>query len=69
VIPTEIDVASFRLSVSGRVDKPLSLTLKDIVDGMPRVELAAVNQCSGNSRGFSQPVIPGAQWAIPPAWC
>src|SRR6185369_13525475 len=63
VIPTEIDVASFRLSVSGHVDKPLSLTLQDIVDGMPRVELAAVNQCSGNSRGFSQPPVPGAQWA------
>ncbi|MBI2741123.1 MAG: molybdopterin-dependent oxidoreductase [Rhodospirillales bacterium] len=63
VIPTEIDVASFRLSVSGHVDKPLSLSLEDIVDGMPRVELAAVNQCSGNSRGFSQPSVPGAQWA------
>lgn len=63
VIPTEIDVGSFRLSVSGHVDKPLSLSLKDIVDGLPRVELAAVNQCSGNSRGFSQPVVPGAQWA------
>ena len=63
VIPTEIDVDSFRLSVSGHVDKPLSLTLKDIVDGMPRVELAAVNQCSGNSRGFSLPSVPGAQWA------
>ena len=55
VIPTEIDVDTFRLSVSGHVDKPLSLTLKDIVDGLPRVELAAVNQCSGNSRGFAQP--------------
>lgn len=63
VIPTEVDVASFRLSVSGHVDKPLSLTLEDIVDGMPRTELAAVNQCSGNSRGFSQPAVPGAQWA------
>jgi DMSO/TMAO reductase YedYZ molybdopterin-dependent catalytic subunit len=63
VIPTEIDVDTFRLSVSGHVDKALSLTLKDVVDGLPRVELAAVNQCSGNSRGFSQPPVPGAQWA------
>jgi DMSO/TMAO reductase YedYZ molybdopterin-dependent catalytic subunit len=63
VIPTEVEVDSFRLSVSGHVDKPLSLSLKDIVDGLPRVELAAVNQCSGNSRGFSQPAVPGAQWA------
>ncbi|MBN9536341.1 MAG: molybdopterin-dependent oxidoreductase, partial [Alphaproteobacteria bacterium] len=63
VIPTEIDVASFRLSVRGHVDKELSLSLKDIVDGLPRVELAAVNQCSGNSRGFSEPRVAGAQWA------
>jgi DMSO/TMAO reductase YedYZ molybdopterin-dependent catalytic subunit len=63
VIPTEIDVASFRLDVAGHVEKPLSLTLKDIVDGLPRVELAAVNQCSGNSRGYSQPRVPGAQWS------
>lgn len=63
VIPTEIDVASFRLDVAGHVERPLSLTLKEIVDGLPRVELAAVNQCSGNSRGYSQPRVPGAQWS------
>jgi len=63
VIPTEIDVGTFRLSVRGHVDKELSLTLKEIVDGLPRVELAAVNQCSGNSRGFTEPRVPGAPWA------
>ena len=63
VIPTEIDVASFRLSVKGHVEKELDLTLRDIVDGLPRVELAAVNQCSGNSRGFTEPRVAGAQWA------
>lgn len=63
VIPTEIDVASFRLSVRGHVEKELSLSLKEIVEGLPRVELAAVNQCSGNSRGFSEPRVAGAQWA------
>src|SRR6476620_2815984 len=61
VIPTEIDVASYRLSVGGHVDKELSLSLEEIVDGFPRVELAAVNQCSGNSRGFSEPRVAGAQ--------
>lgn len=63
VIPTEINVDSFRLAVTGHVDKPLSLTLRDIVDGLPKFELAAVNQCSGNSRGFTEPSVPGAQWA------
>ena len=30
---------------------------------LPRVELAAVNQCSGNSRGYFQPRVPGGQWS------
>ena len=63
VIPTDVDVNTFRLSVGGHVENALSMTLKDIVDGLPRVELAAVNQCSGNSRGYSEPRVPGAQWA------
>jgi DMSO/TMAO reductase YedYZ molybdopterin-dependent catalytic subunit len=63
VIPTEVDVNTFRLSVRGHVDSELSMTLKDIVDGLPRVELAAVNQCSGNSRGYTAPPVAGAQWS------
>ena len=62
VIPTEVDVDTFRLAIRGHVDKTLSLSLKDIL-ALPRVELAAINQCSGNSRGFFAPRVPGAQWA------
>jgi hypothetical protein len=29
---------------------------------MPRVEMAAVNQCSGNSRGLFEPRVAGGQW-------
>jgi DMSO/TMAO reductase YedYZ molybdopterin-dependent catalytic subunit len=62
VIPNAVDVETFRLAVRGHVDKTLSLSLKDIVDGLPRVELAAVNQCSGNSRGLFLPRVAGGQW-------
>jgi DMSO/TMAO reductase YedYZ molybdopterin-dependent catalytic subunit len=62
VIPEEIDVTSFKVAVRGHVDRPLSLTMADIL-ALPRVELAAVNQCSGNSRGLFQPRVAGAQWA------
>ncbi len=61
-IPTEIDVASFRLAVRGHVNTPLALSLAELM-ALPQVELAAVNQCSGNSRGLFQPRIPGGQWA------
>ena len=62
VIPTTVDVDSFRLTVRGRVNQTLSLSLTEL-RSLPQVELAAVNQCSGNSRGFAQPRVPGAQWA------
>jgi DMSO/TMAO reductase YedYZ molybdopterin-dependent catalytic subunit len=62
-IPTEIDPATFRLKVHGHVGKPLELTLDDLVNKYERVEIAAVNQCSGNSRGYFAPRVVGAQWA------
>ncbi|WP_454651118.1 molybdopterin-dependent oxidoreductase [Bradyrhizobium liaoningense] len=62
VIPSSVDAAAFRLSVRGHVNQALSLSIDDLLK-MPRVELAAVNQCSGNSRGFFLPRVPGAQWA------
>ena len=63
LIPTDIDVAKFSLSVRGHVNQTLSLSLHDIVHGLPSVQLSAVNQCSGNSRGFFQPRVTGGQWA------
>jgi DMSO/TMAO reductase YedYZ molybdopterin-dependent catalytic subunit len=62
VIPTSVDADAFRLTVRGHVNQVLSLSVGDLLK-MPRVELAAVNQCSGNSRGFFSPRVPGAQWA------
>jgi DMSO/TMAO reductase YedYZ molybdopterin-dependent catalytic subunit len=61
VIPPQVDVTAFRLAVHGNVNQPLSLSLTDLL-ALPRVEMAAVNQCSGNSRGFFQPRVGGAQW-------
>jgi DMSO/TMAO reductase YedYZ molybdopterin-dependent catalytic subunit len=62
VIPEAVDVASFKVAVRGHVNNPLSLSMTDLLK-MPRVELAAVNQCSGNSRGYFQPRVAGGQWA------
>jgi DMSO/TMAO reductase YedYZ molybdopterin-dependent catalytic subunit len=62
VIPTEVDVDKFQLAVRGHVNQTLSLSLKDILS-LPPVEIAAVNQCSGNSRGFFLPRVAGGQWA------
>jgi DMSO/TMAO reductase YedYZ molybdopterin-dependent catalytic subunit len=61
-IPTKIDGAAFRLNVRGQVERTLSLSLTDLRTKFEPVELAAVNQCSGNSRGFYDPRVAGAQW-------
>jgi DMSO/TMAO reductase YedYZ molybdopterin-dependent catalytic subunit len=63
VIPTDTDIAKFSLTVRGHVNQSLSLSLNDILHSLPSVQLPAVNQCSGNSRGFFQPRVSGGQWA------
>ena len=61
--PGDVNVDSYRLSVRGHVNQNLSLSLTDILHSFPRVEIAAVNQCAGNSRIYAQPRVAGAQWA------
>src|SRR4030081_1529949 len=39
-IPTSVDVDTFRLTVHGHVERIVSLPLRDMLDGLPRVELA-----------------------------
>jgi DMSO/TMAO reductase YedYZ molybdopterin-dependent catalytic subunit len=58
VIPNSVDVNAFRLSVRGHVSQELSLSIDDLLR-LPRVDLAAVNPCSGNSRRFFWPRVAG----------
>lgn len=60
-IPESADASTHRIVVTGAVQRELSLSLQELA-GMPTVEIAAVNECSGNSRGFFAPRVPGGQW-------
>jgi sulfite dehydrogenase (cytochrome) subunit A len=60
-LPLTIDPDNYRLTVGGKVEKPLQLTLNDLKTGFDTVEIVAVNQCSGNGRGFFEPRIAGGQ--------
>ena len=60
-IPLEIDPAAFRLEVKGYVKTPLSLSLENLRKDFDALEIVAVNQCSGNSRGFFEPRVGGGQ--------
>jgi len=59
-LPFDIDPDKFTLEVKGKVDHPLKLSLQEIRK-LKAVELVAVNQCSGNSRGFFNPRVAGGQ--------
>jgi DMSO/TMAO reductase YedYZ molybdopterin-dependent catalytic subunit len=61
-IPTSVDLQTFRLEVSGKVDKPLSLSVSDLRKNFQAVSLVALCQCSGNSRSLFEPRVPGGQW-------
>jgi DMSO/TMAO reductase YedYZ molybdopterin-dependent catalytic subunit len=61
-IPNEIDLASWRLEIQGNVDRPQQFRFAELVKRFPAVSVAAVNQCSGNSRSRFQPRVPGGQW-------
>ena len=61
-VPTSVDLATWRLKVHGRVDRPLELSLDDLKTKFPPARVVAVNQCSGNSRGRFAPRVLGGQW-------
>jgi DMSO/TMAO reductase YedYZ molybdopterin-dependent catalytic subunit len=62
-IPLAIDPDTFRLEIKGMVQTPLKLSLAELRRDFENVEVVAVNQCSGNSRGFFQPRVGGGQLA------
>ena len=61
-IPTTVDLQTFRLEVSGHVQKPLALSLHDLKTKFQPVSLVALAQCAGNSRSLFEPRVPGGQW-------
>jgi sulfite oxidase len=59
--PDTLNASEWRLTVSGEVEHPLSLSLADLarLDSHPVVNTM---ECAGNGRGFQQPHVPGVQW-------
>ncbi len=59
--PALLEPDTFRLEIKGSVGKPISYSLAALQQAFPTTEVVAVNQCSGNSRGFFTPRVPGGQ--------
>src|SRR5258708_13586582 len=61
-IPTSVDLRTFRLNVTGHVRQPSQLSMDELRSQFEPISIIAVNQCSGNSRSFFEPRVPGGQW-------
>lgn len=59
--PTKINLNNYKLNINGAVKKILQLSLQELKSMAEPVDVVAVNQCSGNSRGYSSPRVFGAQ--------
>src|ERR1700719_1445605 len=61
-IPNAVDLKEWKLRIEGKVAKPQAWSLSELMQKFKPVSLAAVNQCSGNSRSRMQPRVAGGQW-------
>jgi len=59
--PTAVDITTWKLTVTGEVEKPLTLTFADL-EKTPMREVVTVMECAGNGRAEQNPKVPGVQW-------
>jgi len=60
--PVELSAESWRLSIGGEVEKPLTLTLGDL-GKLESHSVVNTLECAGNGRSLYRPQVPGIQWA------
>lgn len=61
-LPENIDSDTFRLRIGGNIPKEIALSLNDLKTKFTPFTITALCQCSGNSRSFFDPRVPGGQW-------
>lgn len=59
----KLDPATFRLTVGGLVERPLSLCMRDL-HNMPSQTLVVTLECAGNGRMLFDPPIEGEKWGL-----
>lgn len=63
------DPEAWELKIEGEVDKPLTLTLKELKSRFTAHTFRMVMECGGNGRSFYQPTARGNQWTNGGASC
>jgi DMSO/TMAO reductase YedYZ molybdopterin-dependent catalytic subunit len=65
----QVDAKTYKIAVGGEgANGEATLTLDDL-KAMPAFEVVAVNQCSGNRRGLSNPHVAGVEWGFGAMGC
>jgi sulfite oxidase len=59
--PSELDAGDWRLSLSGEVEKPLTLNLAEL-SKFETHSVVNTLECAGNGRSLHRPQVPGIQW-------
>lgn len=65
----KVAAKSYKISVGGDGASGQAEITFDDLKKMPAFEVVAVNQCSGNRRGLSQPHVAGVQWGYGAMGC
>ncbi|WFU47713.1 sulfite oxidase [Sinorhizobium terangae] len=59
----KLDGESYRLSVGGMVERPLSLRMRDL-HNLHAESLVVTLECAGNGRSLFDPAVPGEPWGL-----
>jgi DMSO/TMAO reductase YedYZ molybdopterin-dependent catalytic subunit len=59
--PSTLDPAQWKLSISGEVDKPYTLTFAEL-SKLEKHSVVNTLECAGNGRAYHSPKVPGVQW-------
>ena len=65
----DVDAATYKIEVGGDGANGQTVLTLDDLKKMPAVESVAVNQCSGNRRGLSNPHVAGVEWGYGAMGC
>ena len=68
-IPDSIDPKTYKIAVGGDGANGKAEITFDDLKKLPAVEVVAVNQCSGNRRGLSNPHVAGVEWGYGAMGC
>ncbi len=63
------DPKAWKIKIDGEVDKPMAITVGDLISKFPNVTLKLMLECGGNGRSFFSPEARGNQWTNGGAGC